>query len=62
MPKWLVKQKFFGHIANLVKSGNGCVLSDHEYEKSEHYRLVFFSAACKPGHKCTSVKFSKSKV
>ena len=35
MPKWQGKRKLFGLIANLVKSANGFVLSDHEHEESE---------------------------
>ena len=36
MPKWHVKRKLFGLLANLVESANGSVLSDHEHDKSEH--------------------------
>ena len=35
MPKWQGKRKLFGVIANLVKSANGFVVSDHEHEESE---------------------------
>ena len=40
MPKWQVERKLFGLIADLVKSANGFVLSDHEHEKSELINII----------------------